>query len=154
MLCILESHIAIAQNGYETHSTCDIAHTSVTVISQLHHMNSIIDIHTTHFSNRSRIHKNRTVRTSLQITILLRQCFLALNYLARSKRRPGLSLILIYFEEILALNTYLHLIIGVRVALVVAFGILPENFGRWWGPTNGNLLFYECRLSGGDTMSW
>ena len=63
-------------------------------------------------------------------------------------------MILIYFEEILALNTYLHLIIGVRVTLVVAFDILPQNFGRWWGPTNGYLLFYECRLGGGDTMSW
>ena len=23
----------------------------------------------------------------------------------------------------------------VRVTLVVAFGFLPQNFGRWWGPT-------------------
>ena len=45
---ILESHIAIAQNGYGTDSMCDIAHTSATGISQSHHMNSLIDIHTTH----------------------------------------------------------------------------------------------------------
>ena len=45
---ILESHIAITQNGYETHSMCDIAHTSATVILQSHHMNSLIDIYTTH----------------------------------------------------------------------------------------------------------
>ena len=24
----------------------------------------------------------------------------------------------------------------IRVTLVVAFGFLPQNFGRWWGPTN------------------
>ena len=40
---------------------CDIAHTNVTVILQSHHMNSLIDIHTTYFSNRSRSQKNRTV---------------------------------------------------------------------------------------------
>ena len=39
--------------------------TCVTAISQSHHMNSLIDIHTTHFSNHSRIHKKRTVWTSL-----------------------------------------------------------------------------------------
>ena len=45
------------------------------------------DINTTHFSNRSRIHKNRTVWTSLQITILLRQCFLALNLFSAVKKK-------------------------------------------------------------------
>ena len=46
---ILESHIAILQNAYETHSMCDVAHTCATVILilQSHHMNSLIDIHTT-----------------------------------------------------------------------------------------------------------
>ena len=43
-----------------------------------------------------------------------------------------------------------------RVTLVdldnlVAFG-MPQNFGRWWGPMNGTLSFYEYRLSGGDTQ--
>ena len=37
------------------------------------------------------------------------------------------------------------------VTLVVAFVFLPQIFGRWWGPVNGTLSFYECRLSGGDT---
>ena len=37
-----------------------------------------------------------------------------------------------------------------RVTLVVAFGFLPQNFGRWKGPMNGTLSFYECRLSGGE----
>ena len=63
---ILESHITIAQNRYETHSMSDIAHTNVTGIWQSHHMNSLRDIHTTHFSNSSRIHRNRTVWTSLE----------------------------------------------------------------------------------------
>ena len=38
-----------------------------------------------------------------------------------------------------------------RVILVAAFGFLPQHF-RWWGPTNGIFLLYECRLSGGDTQ--
>ena len=32
---------------------------------------------------------------------------------------------------------------------MVAFGFLPRNCGRWWGPMNGTLSFYECRFSGG-----
>ena len=35
---------------------------------------------------------------------------------------------------------------------MVAFGFLPQNFGRCRGPTNGTLSFSECRFSGGDTM--
>ena len=35
---------------------------------------------------------------------------------------------------------------------MVVFGFLSPNFGRWWGPLNGTLAFYECRFSGGDTM--
>ena len=35
----------------------------------------------------------------------------------------------------------------VRVTLVVAFGFLPQNFGRWRGPTNGTLSFYEQRVN-------
>ena len=35
--------------------------------------------------------------------------------------------------------------------LLLAF--LPQNFRRWWGPTNGTLTFYECRFSGGDPQT-
>ena len=35
------------------------------------------------------------------------------------------------------------------VALVVAFGFLPPNFGSYLGPRNDTLPFYECRFSGG-----
>ena len=35
----------------------------------------------------------------------------------------------------------------VRVTLVVAFGFLPQNFGRWWGPTSGNFFVCECSLN-------
>ena len=35
---------------------CDIAHTSVPAISQYHHRNSLIDIHTAH-KKRSRVQK-------------------------------------------------------------------------------------------------
>ena len=42
----------------------------------------------------------------------------------------------------------------IRVSLVVTFGFLSQNFGRWRGPANGTLSFYECRFSGGDTMRW
>ena len=36
----------------------------------------------------------------------------------------------------------------VRATLVVAFGFLPQNFGRWWGPMNSKLSSYEWRFSG------
>ena len=39
-----------------------------------------------------------------------------------------------------------------RVVLLVAFGFLPQNLGRWWGSTNGTTPSCECRLSGGDTQ--
>ena len=43
----------------------------------------------------------------------------------------------------------------VRVTLVAAFRFFLQNFGRWWGPTNGNLSFCDCRFSSRDTMrSW
>ena len=29
----------------------------------------------------------------------------------------------------------------------------PRNVGRWRGPMNRTLSFYECRMSGGDTLS-
>ena len=29
---------------------------------------------------------------------------------------------------------------------MVAFAFLSQNFGRYRGPTNGTLPFYECRL--------
>ena len=32
---------------------------------------------------------------------------------------------------------------------MVAFGILPQHFGRQWGRTSGSLSFYKCRFSGG-----
>ena len=36
---------------------------------------------------------------------------------------------------------------------MVTFGFLLQK--NWWqGPTNGTLLFYECRLSGGYTQRW
>ena len=37
---------------------------------------------------------------------------------------------------------------------MVAFGFLTQNFGRWQGPTNDTLSFYECRFSEGNTMRW
>ena len=37
----------------------------------------------------------------------------------------------------------------VRVNLVVAFGFFLQNFGRWQGPVNGTLSFYEYRFIGG-----
>ena len=40
------------------------------------------------------------------------------------------------------------------VTLVLAFGFLPQNFGRWWGPINSILSFYEYRFSDGDTIWW
>ena len=40
----------------------------------------------------------------------------------------------------------------VRVSLVVAFGFLPQNSGRWWRSMNGTLSFYECRFSAWDTI--
>ena len=39
-----------------------------------------------------------------------------------------------------------------RLALVVTFGFLPQNFGRWWEPMIGT--FYECRLNGGNSQRW
>ena len=39
-----------------------------------------------------------------------------------------------------------------RVTLVVTFGFLHQNFGRWQGSMNGTLSFYECRFSGENTM--
>ena len=39
------------------------------------------------------------------------------------------------------------------ITFVVAFGFLSQNFGRWQGPTNGTLSFYECRLSDGGTQT-
>ena len=42
----------------------------------------------------------------------------------------------------------------VRVTLVVAFGFLPKNFGRWWGPMSSIFYFHNYRFSGGNTMMW
>ena len=39
------------------------------------------------------------------------------------------------------------------VTLLFAFWLLPQNYGRWQGPTNGTLSFYWCRLSGGGTQT-
>ena len=35
---------------------------------------------------------------------------------------------------------------------MVAFGFLPQHFGRWQGPTNAILLLYEWSLSGVDNQ--
>ena len=43
-ICYVYIGITIAQNKYEAHFMCNVALTSVTVISQLHHMNSLIEI--------------------------------------------------------------------------------------------------------------
>ena len=44
-------------------------------------------------------------------------------------------------------------LVAQRVILLVVFGFLSQNFGTWWGLTNGTLSFYECRLGGGDTQT-
>ena len=41
----------------------------------------------------------------------------------------------------------------VTVTFVDVFGFLPQNFGRWWRPTNDGLRQNECSLSGGNTPS-
>ena len=35
---------------------------------------------------------------------------------------------------------------------MIVFGCLPQDFGRCQVPMKGNLSFYVCRLSGGDTQ--
>ena len=37
---------------------------------------------------------------------------------------------------------------------MVAFGFLPQNFGRWQRAMNGTLSFCEYRLSDRDTQRW
>ena len=58
----------------------------------------------------------------------------------------SLSLVLMTFESFRSIGD------SCIVTLVVAFSFLPHNFRRQRGPTNGNLLFYKCRLSGEDTQ--
>ena len=41
-----------------------------------------------------------------------------------------------------------------RVTLVVAFGFLPQNFRRWWGPMNDGFTQNEFSFSGGDNHRW
>ena len=36
--------------------------------------------------------------------------------------------------------------------MMVAFGFLHHNFGRYKGPLNGTFSFYECKLIGEDTQ--
>ena len=36
---------------------------------------------------------------------------------------------------------------------MVAFGILPQNSGRLWGPTNDTFA-YDCSFSGADNQRW
>ena len=50
-------------------------------------------------------------------------------------------------------RAFIGSLVARRVTLVVAFGFLPQNSGRWCGPTNAILSFYGCRLSGGDTQT-
>ena len=46
-----------------------------------------------------------------------------------------------------------------RIILVVVFGFLPQNCGRWWGPMNGTVSFYSVgwvvgtHRGGGDTQT-
>ena len=42
---------------------------------------------------------------------------------------------------------------GSESHLVVAFGFLPQNFGKMVGTYKWYLSFYDCRLSGGDTRT-
>ena len=47
------------------------------------------------------------------------------------------------------------LLVAQTVTSVVAFrGFLPQNFGRWEGPINVTLSFYESRLSDRATQRW
>ena len=58
---VIELHITIAQNGYETHLHV-MSHTSMYhTQSTSHDMNSLIDIHTTQFLHHKRTEKNRVV---------------------------------------------------------------------------------------------
>ena len=43
----------------------------------------------------------------------------------------------------------------IRVTLVVAFGFLPQQFGRWWGPTNSLNAGSEVGIpwGGGDIQT-
>ena len=42
----------------------------------------------------------------------------------------------------------------VRVTIVVVFGFLPPDFGRWRELMNGTLSFYESMFSSGYTIRW
>ena len=42
----------------------------------------------------------------------------------------------------------------VRITLAVAFGFLPQNFGRWKGPTNCHFAGKDWSLSGADNVRW
>ena len=62
---ILESHIAVAQNGYETHS-CVTWHTNMYCTqSKSHCVNSVINIHTIHFLYRNGKQKNAPCERAL-----------------------------------------------------------------------------------------
>ena len=41
-----------------------------------------------------------------------------------------------------------------RVTLVVAFGFLLQDFGKWWEHMNAPLWYYGRRLSSGNTDIW
>ena len=58
---ILESHIAIAQNGYGTYSCVTLCTQMHCMDRKSHHVNIIINTHTIHFLHRKRKEKNRTV---------------------------------------------------------------------------------------------
>ena len=45
-----------------------------------------------------------------------------------------------------------QLLVAPRATLVIAFGFLSQNFGRWWGSMTAILSFFDRRLSGGDTQ--
>ena len=68
-----------------------------------------------------------------------------------------------YWKYYLAPNWWTHIkymlqlllvtLVQLRYWLLLAFGFLAQNFLRWLASMNGNLSFYECRLSDGDEMA-
>ena len=56
------------------------------------------------------------------------------------------------FKSCFAGNSFLSTIFcGLKCQISGCFQLFaPKKFDRWQGPMNGTLLFYECRLSGGN----
>ena len=51
-------------------------------------------------------------------------------------------------------NAFLLFLVARRVTLVVAFGLLPHNFGKWQRPINAIFSLYYCSLSCEDSQRW